>query len=419
MITDNPLRNNSDHTTPQDTLQGESVTYPASEVQLRHAPLTSVPYFDAPFYSTHWESLTEESQRRINAHRVKLWNVYKASQRRLNARINQRKACALYRVEISADMLKIRVPGYDYTPQGKPPQRGAITGFSARSRVRMLETLARLRYDGDMAFLTLTYPDEYPQDIRTCKAHFEAFRRRWERAFPSSGAIWKLEAQQRGAPHYHLLIALGGDDAQTVIRDTNHDTPCNPDTHRQHNELTASMERWALSVWTEIVDSGDKHHAIHGAHVAPVKSRRHAYWYVSKYLGKTADDLQSWGRRWGRVGVLDLSLGVVTDMTPREYIHFRRLVRKWLLRRGSNCYAKRIAHTDEKKGLRVFGMGDTSDTPRMPQDSQTWAQLMREAERLTAQDHAEGRVFDVYGRSRVNLRSRPDKPLKTEYGVIT
>lgn len=92
-----------------------------------------------------------------------------------------------------------------------------ITGWSAKSRARMVERLCDLDYAplfGDrsrlLAMLTLTYPGDWftvAPDGKTVKKHMKAFRKRYERAYGETLAcVWKLEFQRRGAPHLHMLL---------------------------------------------------------------------------------------------------------------------------------------------------------------------------------------------------------------------
>lgn len=84
--------------------------------------------------------------------------------------------------------------------------RGTIYGFSKASRKRMFELVARIDLDRfPSVFITLTYPAEFPT-LRQSKPHLRAFLERLRRRDPESSGIWRLEVQQRGAPHYHLLL---------------------------------------------------------------------------------------------------------------------------------------------------------------------------------------------------------------------
>ena len=81
-----------------------------------------------------------------------------------------------------------------------------MEGFSDNSRRRYRRKLARV--GNSMAlplFVTLTYPDTYPH-ARIAKQHERTLWKRIERAFPQGCATWRLDLQERGAPHFHLLV---------------------------------------------------------------------------------------------------------------------------------------------------------------------------------------------------------------------
>lgn len=84
--------------------------------------------------------------------------------------------------------------------------RGVITEFSSAARRRLLELVNRLTVPADSSFLTLTYPAEFPGPAEA-KLHFQAFRKRLERMVGRPvAAIWRLEFQRRGAPHFHVML---------------------------------------------------------------------------------------------------------------------------------------------------------------------------------------------------------------------
>lgn len=90
---------------------------------------------------------------------------------------------------------------------GQPPQvkqkRGKITRFSGASRTRLMRRLSRIR-ETRAVFMTLTYPERYP-DAPEAKQHLRALLERFRRAYPRACAVWRIEAQERGAPHFHLI----------------------------------------------------------------------------------------------------------------------------------------------------------------------------------------------------------------------
>lgn len=91
-----------------------------------------------------------------------------------------------------------------------------ITAWSAKSRARMVETIQSLDWsellaaDALPAMVTLTYPGDWlavaPQ-ADASRRHLLLLRKRFERAWGVRLiAVWKREFQDRGAPHYHLLM---------------------------------------------------------------------------------------------------------------------------------------------------------------------------------------------------------------------
>lgn len=92
--------------------------------------------------------------------------------------------------------------------KAKPSRLGIhIQGWTEGMANRMATFIANFRQDF-VGMLTLTYPDTYPKDGRIVKAHLRAFTERLRRAgcLKNDSFVWFLEFQQRGAPHFHLLL---------------------------------------------------------------------------------------------------------------------------------------------------------------------------------------------------------------------
>jgi hypothetical protein len=157
-------------------------------------------------------------------------------------------------------------------------ERGAIRGFSEASRRRMLQFLQTIDREksGMPLFVTLTYPGEWPGDPRRWKRDLQVWLGRLKRALPQAWAVWRLEPQRRGAPHYHLLV-FG----------------------------VASLPKlWLSRTWFEVVGSGDERHLRAGTQVQAVESWRGVIFYAAKYLAKAVEELpaewrQGVGRWWG------------------------------------------------------------------------------------------------------------------------
>ena len=113
------------------------------------------------------------------------------------------------RVRLHYEGTLIRIdgmPGWAEYENEKAPKRGKIKEFSAKSRSRMMALVASLKASSLPQFVTLTYPREWVHDPRMWKVHLDTFRKWLSRSYPSASGIWKLEPQERGAPHFHLLV---------------------------------------------------------------------------------------------------------------------------------------------------------------------------------------------------------------------
>lgn len=89
-------------------------------------------------------------------------------------------------------------------------KRGNVTTFSRKSRKRLLEKTARLDLKAAIAkrpvvFLTLTYGQKFPEPM-LAKTHLRTLFKRIARLAPEASGIWRMEFQERGAPHFHIIL---------------------------------------------------------------------------------------------------------------------------------------------------------------------------------------------------------------------
>lgn len=113
-------------------------------------------------------------------------------------------------VEKQGQLLKVKLlrPA-DYRQQS-PALRGIISQFSAKSRKRLIETFTRLdtkkmKYSKErVKFITLTYQDNM-QNYELSKLHLKRFIERLQYRFDDFWCVWKMELQERGAVHFHLI----------------------------------------------------------------------------------------------------------------------------------------------------------------------------------------------------------------------
>lgn len=216
--------------------------------------------------------------------------------------------------------------------------RARITGWSAKSRRNSVCTMATLDWEGvwralpagwRVSMITLTYPGEWAQlapSFEDSKRHLQRFRKALERRLRGPvPAVWKLEFQARGAPHYHLLVGCPAD--------------------REFRE-------WVSSTWTRVIFSDHPH--LHGTRMhadslaagTQVNYKWHAYGhmaaiaYFSKHNapgGLSDKEYQhrvpvEWsssgtGRWWGIWRTRKVVSSVKLDAD--DAVQFMRLLRSW------------------------------------------------------------------------------------------
>lgn len=88
--------------------------------------------------------------------------------------------------------------------------RGVSNEFTQASRNNLLRIFATITapdakgYRSRVSFVTLTMKAIIHP--REAKKYLFTFLKRWRRKYPTLSGIWKLEAQQRGAPHFHMIL---------------------------------------------------------------------------------------------------------------------------------------------------------------------------------------------------------------------
>ncbi len=192
----------------------------------------------------------------------------------------------LFQVGIQDTVVKSSVINHSIKPKALGgSKRGVIKELTRKAVSRMKLHIRNTAIEHTKAFLTLTYPDNFPTDGALVKKHFDLLKRWLKRNGVKSG-IWFLEFQTRGAPHFHCFLPnypAGGVDAVSLA-------------------------------WFNIVGSGDlKHLAWHRGELSGrpcLEVFRHphaASAYATKYATKMEQkavplDYQSVGRFWGKWG---------------------------------------------------------------------------------------------------------------------
>ncbi len=197
-------------------------------------------------------------------------------------------------------------------------ERGIVTGFSSASRRRLMRLIASLEREARPIFVTMTYPDIFPDDLARWKRDIDVFGKRMARMYPQAGFLWRVEFKERKsgvsagkmAPHFHLLVFGVG-----------------------YRDLLG----WVPMAWWSVVGSGDSDHLKVGTRVERIYSWGGIMRYVGKYIAKTDGYPDGWrGRAWGVIGRANLpwAVEVVIGLTQEESIKLVRLGRKMIGARG-------------------------------------------------------------------------------------
>lgn len=154
-------------------------------------------------------------------------------------------------------------------------KRGKVTAFSNASRKRLLELFATIDAKKYL-FLTLTYGERFP-DTRRAKAHLKAFIMRLQRRYETLSGVWRVEYQERGAPHFHLILMNVPFIDKKLIVDLWEAVIGHEYQNNTHN------------------DSGDRNRTF--TRIEAIRKHKKVMAYISKYVakkeGKDGDKVQS------------------------------------------------------------------------------------------------------------------------------
>ena len=156
----------------------------------------------------------------------------------------------------------------------EPTKRGTITGFSEDSRRRLRRKVHSLERTSNALFVTLTWHEELPAPERA-KTALDTFWKRLRRTFPGISCIWKMEPQERGFPHFHLLIY-----GVQYIR-----------------------AGWISQLWHEVTAETSEKHRKSGVDVEWVRDDGKLQAYLAEYFAETYQEWpEAGGEAWRETG---------------------------------------------------------------------------------------------------------------------
>lgn len=198
--------------------------------------------------------------------------------------------------------------------------RGKIREFTPQSRSRMIREIATY---GKLKpiFLTLTYGKQYPNG-KDSKKHLKNFWYRVKRSYPTAWAVWKLEYQERGAPHYHLLIY-------------------------DQEKKPYIPKKFIAKSWSKVIGQPETEQT--GTRIEALRTHRGGMWYCTKYLAKVEtkkpskntnqkESEASPGRFWGVLSRNNRPKNLFEfRITPQEY---KAVISQMLTERASKLVLK-------------------------------------------------------------------------------
>lgn len=238
-------------------------------------------------------------------------------------------------IQVYADGFTIPRRGFAFVPDcltnESRKERGEITAFTKAARRRLRRCLLSESVpDSFRCHVTFTVPwkgsnfEPLMDEFREC---WHRFGVTFRRSFPNSAMIYRVELQQRGAPHIHAL---------TFVRDGD---AADADTRRVATPAAVAamiqMDMW--SMWSQSVL--DLHHGSlegfvnNGVEVEPIPTAGALYRYVCDHTSKKKQaQLGYKGKQWGKVGQANL-VKVAAAALPdfeceRHEVLFLRMLRK-------------------------------------------------------------------------------------------
>lgn len=114
-----------------------------------------------------------------------------------------RPACLIMTFQGKYVQAKVRTANRQQPVRHK---RSKITDFSAGSRGRLFDLFNKMELKSNVVFITLTYQSK-GNDCETSKHHLYAFIKRLQRLHKGRkmAFVWRMEFQERGAIHFHVL----------------------------------------------------------------------------------------------------------------------------------------------------------------------------------------------------------------------
>lgn len=174
--------------------------------------------------------------------------------------------------------------------------RGKISGWSKRSwsKLAFLVRSTRVRFK---SFLTLTYGETMPTTVEQSKKDLNRFLTKLRKGRKGFEYVWVLEFQERGAPHYHLLLTfapeMAGDRKMLAAQWCD---SIRPELHSLERGKVLSVHNHKKA-WVVMDDPvGAKMYILNYATKLAQKKCPERYWTTGRYWGASRGVKHSPGR---------------------------------------------------------------------------------------------------------------------------
>ena len=227
-------------------------------------------------------------------------------------------------------VLKVSFAGREsQQPVNPPSPRGVVKGLSRESGRALQTQLAFMQWPFSIHHGTFTFPDSFPSEVEGVTRCQRALSMRLQRA--GFFGFWRLEFQERGAPHWHVLVCQLQDNPWAT------------------EEALRCLSAW----WSKYTQNPTRF----GCHWRAADNG--AEWYLACHQAK--DSYQStwpeWyrGRAWGFIAREEverwqekrpmMESGYISDS---EWIWYRRILRRFVegraRRRGKRFKLRQNPH---------------------------------------------------------------------------
>jgi hypothetical protein len=197
----------------------------------------------------------------------------------------------------------------------KPPLRENedIKAFSNNARRRFLLKLAHINlqiYQSPI-FVTLTYQNILPKNNLELKQHLDNFLHRMRKYSAKFEYVWRLEFQQRGAPHFHFILF--------------------PKQNYKTKDVLI-YKRFFQNAWRKSIGNWSEAMQLYSVDVKKTDGKRQIFSYLAKYTAKKSEVESTTykGRFYGFSTTLNLEPLLKCEITAFSLKQLRSIVLEYM-----------------------------------------------------------------------------------------